>query len=152
MLAFDYGYDSGEEWEEEAIGEADDVVDDGDEEDVDAEDPDSDLESWLVDDDDMQEPGTPLEEGVASPLPEFPTPATTLKRRAEEEKRKLAKRRKVVVPLIPFAKGPCWEATVGRCEYDPFTPYRIQMFNGNVAFTPHGFVYVHSGLRYPVPY
>jgi chromatin assembly factor 1 subunit A len=131
ILVFDYGYDSGEEWEEEAAGEADDVVDDGEEEDADAEDPDSDLDSWLVDDDDVQEPGTPLGERAASPsLPDFPVPASALKRKAEEGERKLAKKRKVVVPLMPFAKGPCWESTVGRCEYDTFKPYRIQLFNG----------------------
>ena len=128
-LVFDYGYDSGEEWEEEPVGDADDVVDDGEEEEGDGDEPDSDLESWLVDDDnepeisihDKNSPSPPLDLTVTAPI---------LKRKADDTEKKGGKKRKVVLPLTPFAKGPVWESTIGQCNYDPFNPYRIQLFNG----------------------
>lgn len=127
VLIFDYSYDSGEEWEEEVAGDADDVVEDAEDEDVDAEDADSDLDSWLVDDD--EEPEITLDDRDSSPplVPVFPQPA---KRKAEEGEKKLGKKRKVVVPLVPFSRGPCWESSIGHCEYDLFHPYRVQLFNG----------------------
>ena len=128
-LVFDYGYDSGEEWEEEPAGDADDVVDDGEEEDGDGDEPDSDLESWLVDDDD--EPAISLHDKHSPPPPLDLTVATPiLKRKADDSEKKNGKKRKVVLPLTPFAKGPVWESTIGHCDYDPFKPYRIQLFNG----------------------
>lgn len=134
----DYGYDSGEEWAEEDAGEADDVVDDAEEEGGGDDDEDSDLDSWLVDDDEVEEPGTPIEERMSSPgFPEldFPPPGSNSgKRKAKEEKAKDGsgggKKRRVVVPLVQFAKGPEWETTIGQCTYDPFKVYRIQLFNG----------------------
>ncbi|KAH7912148.1 hypothetical protein BJ138DRAFT_1172111 [Hygrophoropsis aurantiaca] len=128
VVARDYGYDSGEEWEEEPAGEADDVVDDVEDEDVDG-DADSDLDSWLVDDDEIEEVGTPPELRDGSPflpdLPIFPP-----KRKADKsEDKQPEKKRKVVLPLVPFAKGPCWEPAIGQCEYEPFKQYRIQLFN-----------------------
>ena len=127
MLVFDYSNDSGEEWEEEPLGE--DVVDDGDEEDGEDDDGDSDLDSWLVDDDD--ELGlTGLSRG-SSPPPTFNAPAPPVpKRKAEDPGQKSGKKRKVVVPLVPFAKGPVWESTIGQPEYEPFNPYKIRLFNG----------------------
>ncbi|KAG5651779.1 hypothetical protein H0H81_007418 [Sphagnurus paluster] len=126
VLVFDYGYDSGEEWEEEPVGDADDVVEDGEDEE-DGDDPDSDADSWLVDDDD--EPDISLEDldNMSSGTPDLPPQAT--KRKAEDGEKKLGKKRKVVIPLVPFAKGPCWETTIGQCEYNMFDPYRIQLFN-----------------------
>jgi hypothetical protein len=126
-VALDYGYDSGEEWEEEGTGDADDVVEGAEDEDVVTE-ADSDLDSWLVDDDDVGEIETPLEEREADPLPvvlNFPA-----KRKAEDGERTIGKKRKVIVPLVPFAKGPCWESDIGKCVYEPFQPYRMQLFNG----------------------
>ncbi|KIM80821.1 hypothetical protein PILCRDRAFT_822100 [Piloderma croceum F 1598] len=126
LVALDYAYDSGEEWEEEGTGDADDVVEGADDDDGVTE-ADSDLDSWLVDDDDIGEIGTPLEEREVDPLPavlNFPA-----KRKAEDGERKIGKKRKVVVPLVPFAKGPYWESDVGYCTYEPFQPYRIQLFN-----------------------
>jgi chromatin assembly factor 1 subunit A len=128
LAVFDYGYDSAEEWEEE--GEADDVVDDGEEEDGEIDDPDSDLDSWLVDDDDDVQPPS-HESSPPLSLPEFhvsPPP----KRKSDGEERKLGKKRKVVVPLLPFAKGPCWETPVTWCENDLFRPYQIRLFNGQL--------------------
>ncbi|KAK0459570.1 chromatin assembly factor 1 subunit A-domain-containing protein [Desarmillaria tabescens] len=123
-LEFDYAYDSGEEWEEEPLGEADDVVDDEDDE-GEVEDPDSDMGDWLVDDDD-EEPGTPLEDREMSFLPDI---SRAPKRKPEATENKPPKKRKIVVPLVPYAKGPYWEDVIGECPYDAFKPYRIRLFN-----------------------
>jgi chromatin assembly factor 1 subunit A len=152
LVALDYAYDSGEEWEEEGAGDADDVVE-GAEEDDGVTDADSDLDSWLVDDDDVGEIGTPLEEREVDPLPavlNFPA-----KRKAEDGERKIGKKRKVVVPLVPFAKGPCWESDVGCCTYEPFQPYRIQLFNGgwhiiNLALDIRTDGFFRSDTPYPI--
>lgn len=110
VIALDYGYDSGEEWEGEPEGDADDVLDDEEEEE--GSEQDSDMDDWLVDDD-------PIEEiGGQSPI-HLDLPAAT-KRKAEGGDKKLAKKRKVVVPLVPFAKGPCWESRIGEARYEPF--------------------------------
>lgn len=127
-MVFDYGYDSGEEWEQETAGDADDVVEDGEDEDADGEDADSDLESWLVDDD--EEPEVSLHDPEMSHSDISDAPVLSTKRKAEEGEKKLGKKRKVVIPLIPFARGPCWETSIGHCEYDLLEPYRIRMFNG----------------------
>lgn len=124
---FDYGYDSGEEWEDEGV-DAEDVVEDGDEDDGETEDRDSDLDDWLIDDDD--EPGTPLEDRNTSPLlTTFPVTQKG-KRKGYDSDKKDAKKRKVVIPLVPLAKGPYWESTVGQSPYDPFNQYHIRLFNG----------------------
>ncbi|KDQ33573.1 hypothetical protein PLEOSDRAFT_1073788 [Pleurotus ostreatus PC15] len=127
MAILDYSNDSGEEWEDENANDADDVNDDA-EEDDDSE-ADSDLESWLVEDED-EDQGVPPD--VDDPFVlDVPMPAPPPKRKAVEEpaKKKLTKKRKVVVPLVPFCKGPCWEDTIGHCESDILKPYRIQLFN-----------------------
>ncbi|KZT28551.1 hypothetical protein NEOLEDRAFT_1175854 [Neolentinus lepideus HHB14362 ss-1] len=129
-VAHDYNYDSGEEWEEEGEGEE---VDGSDEEggEAAADEEDSDLDSWLVDDDDVEEVGTPIEERAGSPG-FFPPPLSTDKKRksvASEARPKAEKKRKVIVPLVPFTKGPCWENAIGQCDYEPFEAYRIQLFN-----------------------
>lgn len=130
VVSLDYTYDSGEEWEEES-GDADDVVEDVEEEDG-GDDRDSDMESWLVDDDEVEEPGTPIEDRDRDSSPGFPQlnfPATKRKTK-EVEAEKTSKRRKVVIPLVPYVKGPCWEKTVEHCEYEPFKPYRMQFLHG----------------------
>lgn len=127
VLAHDYGYDSGEEWEDEGPGDADDVVDDGEDDEPDAEDADSDLDSWLVDDDDEIRPPLDLDDLSPPPLDlSMPPP----KRKAENSEKQSDKKRKVVVPLVPYVKGPFWESYISRCEYDPFNVYRIQLLNG----------------------
>ncbi|KAF8212412.1 chromatin assembly factor 1 subunit A-domain-containing protein [Mycena galopus ATCC 62051] len=126
VTVFDYGYDSGEEWEEEPAGDADDLIDDGEDEDGEPDDADSDMDSWLVDDD--AEPPSPALSRGTSPV--FSTLQAAAKRKAaESEDAKLVKKRKVVVPLVPFVKGPLWEQTIGRCEHNMFNAYRIQLFN-----------------------
>ncbi|RDX48339.1 hypothetical protein OH76DRAFT_668083 [Lentinus brumalis] len=130
----DYTYDSGEEWAEEDAGDADDVVEDAEDEGDGEDEPDSDLDSWLVDDDDIEDPGTPIEDRMGSPgFPDIDLPplGKAGKRKAKEEKEKSSsgKKRRVVVPLVPFTKGPEWETHIGRCTYEPFKAYRIQLFN-----------------------
>jgi chromatin assembly factor 1 subunit A len=147
QAVLDYGYDSGEEWEEE--GEADDVVEDGDEEDGDADDPDSDLDSWLVDDDEVETVG---QERSCSPSSvEIITPLTPPKRKLDSGDRKLGKKRKVVVPLVPFAKGPCWEPAVAQCQSDLIKPFQIRLFNGQFQFDPIQHTLI-SAFRYTFPY
>ncbi|KAL1748116.1 chromatin assembly factor 1 subunit A-domain-containing protein [Schizophyllum fasciatum] len=133
----DYGYDSGEEWEEEPA-EADNV-DDDDDEGADEEE-DSDADSWLVDDDDEDiEPGTPIEDREGSPF----SSNAAHKRKAEESKQGKAPKKKKVMPLVPFAKGPFHEQDIGRCEYEPFEAYRIQLFN-DTPFPIDPFTYVST--------
>ncbi|KAI0063406.1 hypothetical protein BV25DRAFT_1854444 [Artomyces pyxidatus] len=134
VVALDYGYDSGEEWGGEEEGGGDDVADVSDD-DRDEEADSSDLDGWLVDGDE-KEVATPIDEreGLdAFPFPPLPEPSKG-KRKADVGEEKggdgaKAKKRKVVVPLVPFIKGPLWEREVGKCEYDPFKQYRIQFFN-----------------------
>ncbi|OCH95613.1 hypothetical protein OBBRIDRAFT_883869 [Obba rivulosa] len=149
VVALDYTYDSGEEWEEES-GEADDVVEDAEDEDV-GEEQDSDLDGWLVDDDDA-DPGTPIEDREASPgaFPiDFPSlPPAPSKRKPGEESSAQSKKRKVVVPLVPFTKGPSWESTIGHCDYEPFNAYRIQLFN-DTPYPIDPFTFVSQEVEEP---
>ncbi|KAF8631437.1 hypothetical protein AX17_005114 [Amanita inopinata Kibby_2008] len=125
LMVYDYSYDSGEEWEDEGAGDADDVLDD-DEEELGADETDSDLDSWLVDDDDIE---VNVDDQEVSPpnIPEVVPNAP--KRKVENEEKKSGKRRKVVVPLVPFAKGPCWETAIGECGYEPFKAYQVKILN-----------------------
>ncbi|KAG6831301.1 hypothetical protein H0H92_011508 [Tricholoma furcatifolium] len=127
VLVFDYGYDSGEEWEEEAVGDAEDVVGEGDDEE-DGDEADSDADSWLVDDDE-DVGGVSLEDPERDPFDIPDLPSLPSKRKAEDGEKKTGKKRKIVVPLVPYAKGPCWETSIGQCESTLFDSYRIQMFN-----------------------
>ncbi|KAJ3908524.1 chromatin assembly factor 1 subunit A-domain-containing protein [Lentinula edodes] len=121
VLELDYGYDSGEDWEEEPAGDADDVMDDA-EDDAATEDQDSDIDDWLVEDDEVEE-DIPADERAGSPIFN-PLP----KRRADDAPPQTVKKRKVVVPLVPFAKGPCWENSIGQNE-SMFDPFRIRLLN-----------------------
>ena len=128
FVALDYSYDSGEEWEQEDE-EADDVTSlngsaDGDDASV-----DSDMDSWLVDDDAVEELGTPISERAGSPTLFLRPPTPKRKPAASSLGPREAKKRKVV-PLVPFCKGPLWELELGRCSYEPFRSYQIQTFNG----------------------
>ena len=140
VVQVDYTYDSGEEWAEEE-GEADDVVEDADEDGDGEEEPDSDMDSWLVDDDEAEDPGTPIEERMSSPgfpdldmLPSGSGSGNGKRKAKEREKTGSGKKRRIVIPLVPFSKGPEWETAVGRCTYEPFNAYRIQLFNGWLIF------------------
>lgn len=139
-LSFDYGYDSGEEWEEEEEG-ADDVMSNDGDEVAESSEVGSDLEDWLVDDDDVVDPGAPLSERAPSPDILFPLPPTDLPKRksAKTDERREPKKRKVML-LVPFNKGPCWENSIGSCDYEPFNQYRIKLFNGMFHNKSHGFI------------
>ncbi|KAI6166963.1 chromatin assembly factor 1 subunit A-domain-containing protein [Pisolithus thermaeus] len=147
FLARDYGYDSGEEWEDEDPAQADDVVDDAEEDDADGDEADSDLDSWLVDDEEVEAPSLldsrdPSPSLTANPI--MPPP----KRKAEGLSKQQEKKRKVVVQLVPYAKGPCWESAIGKCEYEPFEAYRIQLFNDTpYPIDPFTFVSVSAEER-----
>lgn len=133
-IAIDYAYDSDAEWGEEEEGGGDDVLGDSDDERDDEEESD-DLDDWLVEGDD-EEVVTPVEEREGMDAFPFPpiSEASKSKRKAVKEKETdtegKTKKRKVVVPLVPFIKGPCWESEIGNCEYEPLNHYRIQLFNG----------------------
>ncbi|KAL1717346.1 chromatin assembly factor 1 subunit A-domain-containing protein [Schizophyllum commune] len=145
----DYGYDSGEEWEDEPA-EADNV--DEDEEEGGEEEEDSDADSWLVDDDDEEiEPGTPIDEREGEEDEVFggefsSNAAHAQKRKAEEAKVGKAPKKKKIMPLVPFAKGPFYEQEVGHCEYEPFAAYRIQLFN-DTPFPIDPFTYVSTAVE-----
>ncbi|KAL0579981.1 hypothetical protein V5O48_002065 [Marasmius crinis-equi] len=134
VVDIDYGYDSGEDWDEgENAGDADDVVDE-DDDDQDSEDQESDMDDWLVDDDEVEESAPPPPDLT---LPDVPLPT---KRKAEEDE-KASKKRKVVVPLVPYAKGPCWESVIGECTDNVLSPYQIRFFNdASYSLDPFTFV------------
>jgi chromatin assembly factor 1 subunit A len=114
------------------MGDADDVLQD-DDEDGNSDEVDSDMDSWLVDDDEepevMSDCFRDLSPSMPPDFPDMPPPPPPLKRKAPETDKK-KKRRKVVVPLVPFSKGSCWETKIGECKYEPFSQYRMQLFNG----------------------
>ncbi|KAA1471273.1 hypothetical protein DENSPDRAFT_799075 [Dentipellis sp. KUC8613] len=151
-VAVDYTYDSGEEWGEEEAG-GDDVADASDE-DKDEEEASSDMDDWLVDDDE-EEVATPIEEREGVDGFPFPPEQVKAKRKAEGKEKDIgdgakAKKRKVVVPLVPFIKGPCWENEIGKCEFDPFKPYRIQFFN-DTPYPVDPFTFVSGPVEVPKP-
>lgn len=138
-VVVDYSYDSGEEWGEEEEGGGDDVAEASDE-DGDDEEGSSDLDDWLVDED-QEEVATPIDEREGMDGFPFPPPEQAKGKRKVEVTGKgegadvtRTKKRKAVVPLVPLVKGPFWETKMGKCEYEPFKQYRIQLFNG-VYFT-----------------
>ena len=150
VVSLDYTVDSEAEWEEEEEG---DVLD-GAEEDNDPDEPvggddDSDADSWLVDDDEPVDPGTPVEERFGSP--DFP-PLPPKRKSKEEEAKKSTKKRKVVEQLVAFEKGPCWETTIGECAWEPFKAMRIQFFNGRLrASTTVLKTHAYIVFRYAIP-
>ncbi|KAJ3989993.1 chromatin assembly factor 1 subunit A-domain-containing protein [Lentinula detonsa] len=137
VLELDYGYDSGEEWEEEPVGDADDVMDDA--EDDATEDQDSDVDDWLVDDDEVEE-SLPTRELELAGSP---------KRKADDAHTITTKKRKVVVPLVPFAKGPCWETSIGQTE-STFRPFRIRLLN-DTPFPVDPFTFVSAAVEEAKP-
>jgi len=125
---------------EEDQGGGADVLGDSDDEREDEEES-NDQDGWLVDGDE-EEVATPVEEREGLDGCPFPptSESSKTKRKVGKEKETdtdgKAKKRKVV-PLVPFVKGPCWETEIGGCEYEPFNQYRIQFFNGKfLSFRP----------------
>ncbi|KAI0312729.1 hypothetical protein OF83DRAFT_1176353 [Amylostereum chailletii] len=136
-VGVDYAYDSGEEWAGEEEGGGDDLAEVSDE-DRDDDEGSDDMDGWLVDEDE-EEVATPIEEREGMDEFPFPPPSEPSKgkRKAEPKEHETSKggegakpkKRKVVVPLVPFTKGPCWESSIGKCEYGPFKAYRVQLLN-----------------------
>jgi chromatin assembly factor 1 subunit A len=120
------------------MGEGEDVLDDDDDE-AGSESADSDMDSWLADDDEDSELQfqdiRELSPTITPGFPDMPPPPPPPKRKAPDVDQQV-KKRKVVVPLVPFTKGPCWETRIGECEYEPFNQYRIQRFNGELQVCP----------------
>ena len=155
-VVVDYSYDSGEEWGEEEEGGGDDVAEASDE-DGDDEEGSSDLDDWLVDED-QEEVATPIDEREGMDGFPFPPPEQAKGKRKVEvtEKGEGAdvtrnKKRKAVVPLVPLVKGPFWETKMGKCEYEPFKQYRIQLFNGAYFTLPcRRWLLIRYCSRYPI--
>ena len=126
-VVLDYTYDSGEEWEPEEEGDDLINVDDSGDEKADS-DADSDMDSWLVDDDEEIVDPIPLDTDIPDLMPTVPEQK---RKRPAQAKNAESKKRKVVVPLVPFVKGPLWENEIGSCSYEPLRGFRIQLFNGD---------------------
>ncbi|GJJ12192.1 hypothetical protein Clacol_006433 [Clathrus columnatus] len=123
---FDYEHDSDAEWEADEPGE--DVDSEGDSVDEDTSSTASDLDDWLVDSDDI------IEEKATTITPKKRKTSEVGEGRSDNKKRK-------VIPLVPFQKGPIWEKHLGDCEYDLFDRMRIQMFNdAPVSLNPFEYV------------
>ena len=126
LLSFDYDHDSDAEWEdgrtEEGGAEDVDSPDESMEDDVSS--VDSELDRWLVEGDVIE-----MERSKAADSPHLAPPNSSNKRKAAGT-RPLSNKKRKVVPLVPFQKGPMWETELGRCEYEPFRPMRIQLLNG----------------------
>lgn len=127
-VAFDYSYDSGEEWEDE--GDGDDLLSaHGSDVDATSDVASDEMEGWLVDDDDVGDPGTPLSEREGSPSLPLPQ-ELQVKRKPEIDKLKKEAKKRKVVPLVPFVRESRPEERIGECEDEVFRPFRIQLFNG----------------------
>ncbi|KAF9519936.1 hypothetical protein BS47DRAFT_1336670 [Hydnum rufescens UP504] len=129
LVAFDYSYDSGDDWEEEEVEGAEELVSELDSDGSGGDDFEAD--DWLVgDDEDIEVAGDPAEGD--------PTDPRILKKRKAENAPGAAvatkKRRPLAGPLVPFFRGPCFEDVVGQCQYEPFNAFRIQLLND----TPFG--------------
>ena len=84
---------------------------------------DSDADSWLVDDDDGDMEPVALVDGVdPPPLPKRPLEGTSGTGNAYKKRR--------VVPLVPFVKGPVWDPSIIKTVEEVFTPFRVRFFNG----------------------
>jgi chromatin assembly factor 1 subunit A len=128
ILVCDYNYDSDEEWEGEEEGEGEIVGEEdgarGEEADSEEEE-DDELDDWLVDDDEEEALDSVSDANGPDP---FLIPEPSKKRKAEGHRKDVKKRK--VVPLVAFAKGPVLESSINHCSYAPFKAYQLQLFNG----------------------
>jgi chromatin assembly factor 1 subunit A len=122
VVAIDYSYDSSEEWEE-TPGDAVDVAGDSDDDEELDVGEDSDADSWLVEDnDDHMEAVATVEEANMVPHSKRPLEGVGGVGNSYKKRR--------VVPLVPFVKGPVWDPTINKATDEAFTPFRVRFFNG----------------------
>lgn len=88
---------------------------------------DSDADSWLVDDhggeedeDDDMESVDPMDKVDPTPHP---------KRHLEGSGPGTSHKKRRVVRLVPFVRGPVWDPAITN-TVEVFSPYRIRFFNG----------------------
>ena len=108
----------------------------GEESEESADEEEDEFGGWLVGDDVVEEDakGSPADSTEDSTLTGNVASGAKRKIDTTVPKEPAAKKRKVV-PLVPFIKGPCWENTLGECEYEQFQSFRIQLLNGTLFAT-----------------
>ncbi|KAI0035984.1 hypothetical protein K488DRAFT_82595 [Vararia minispora EC-137] len=152
-VCMDYSYDSGEDWEQEDDA-GEDVADGSDaEREEDSGSDGDDMDGWLVDDGEV---ATPVEERDSFDFGLLPLPDPPKGKRKAEGKEESkgdnskAKKRKVVVTLVAFTKGPCWETKIGQCPYEPFDQYKIQLLN-DTPYPVDPFTFVSAPIEHTKP-
>lgn len=140
-VSLDYSYDSDADWEEVGQVEGEDVQDGEEKEDdsVMDEDEDSEMDDWLVDDLEVEEEeqqrlaamdvDDDIVEVDAKGLPVPPAPVTTNLLHPKKKKKVKLLGRRFDAKLVPFSTGPHWEAEFGKCDYELFSAYRIELLN-----------------------
>ena len=99
------------------------MIDDNDDDDEGDGGDDSDADSWLVDDDnDDVEAVAPVDGPDPPPFPKRRLEGTSGAGNSYKKRR--------VVPLIPFVKGPVWDPSIAKTVEEVFTPFRVRFFNG----------------------
>ncbi|KAG8986044.1 hypothetical protein FRB90_004239, partial [Tulasnella sp. 427] len=142
-VAFDYSYDSGEEWEEEPE-DAEEVLSSAGSEEEDDVGSEEEEDDWLVGDDEIEyEAGAVPEQHSRSISPSLSNGAKR-KLEVEKEKEKESKKRRIVKALVPYSTGPHWEDSVGDCP-DHLRNYRIQLLN-DTPFPIDPFTFVSEDL------
>lgn len=131
---FDYSYDSGDDWEDDAGGE--DVDDNAnlepEEQDEDDGEDEGEFDDWLDDSEDVVveaaadgTPGKsiPIEVDGDEPVLMSATglPVKVVKKKEVQPKR--------VVKVVPTWRGPLWEREIGE-GHEGMEMYRIQLLNG----------------------
>lgn len=145
----DYAYDSEEDWEDEPEegGGGEEV--DADAMSVDSDD-ESDTDSWLAADDEIEAAtgfsGSPPpldDDPFLVPIKSAPAssqssssaskPFLTKKRKAATSARDDGQKKRKVVPLVPWIKGPHWEDASGKSSTQAFKAHRIRLLNGECS-------------------
>lgn len=148
-VSLDYSYDSDADWEETGQVEGEDVQDGEEKEEDDsvADSEDSEMDDWLVDDLEVEEEeearlaaeGSPMDvdseiievDATGMPVPPAPKPAAVTTNLLHPKKKKKVKLlgRRFDSKLVPFSTGPHWESEFGKCDYELFSTYRIELLN-----------------------
>ncbi|TKY90407.1 hypothetical protein EX895_000405 [Sporisorium graminicola] len=162
-VSLDYSYDSDADWEEMGQVEGEDVQDGEEKEDdsVADEDEDSEMDDWLVDDleveeeeeqqrlaamevdDDDDEVVEVNAKGLPVPPPAPSLAGTTNLLHPKKKKKVKLLGRRFDAKLVPFSTGPHWEAEFGKCDYELFSAYRIELLN-DACFGLNPFTFTSS--------